>query len=155
MPERDPPGREVPVNSGIGFSGTINPLARSARAKVLLVDEDPGELSFYQAMLRENGFEVQAAASSAEGLRCLEQQRYDFIVLNQGSHTFEGRTVLARAMELDRRTPVLVLTDIVNMDCYLEAMQLGAVDYLEKPVECIQLVRVMETHLSLRASPPT
>lgn len=140
------------MNSESWISGTDNPIARLARVSVLVVDEDPGELSFYQAMLRKNGFEVQTAASPAEGLRCLEQEHFDFIVLNQGSHTFEGRSVLARAIELDRRTPVLVLTKTVNMDCYLEAMQLGAVDYLEKPVQWTQLMRVMETHIQFRTS---
>lgn len=140
------------MNTGIGISGTTKPLARTARVKVLLVDEDPGELSFYQAMLRKNGFEVQTAASPGEGLRCLEQKHYDFIVLNQGSHAFEGRVLLARAIELDRRTPVLVLTDVVDMGCYLEAMQLGAVDYLEKPIHGTQLVRLIETNVQFRAS---
>ena len=140
------------MNSEIWISGTDNPIARPARVSVLLVDEDPGELSFYQAMLRKNGFEVQIAASPEEGLRCLEKKHYDIIVLNQGSHAFEGRSVLARAIELDRRTPVLVLTKLVDMDCYLEAIQLGAVDYLEKPVQWTQLMRVMETHFQFRAS---
>jgi FixJ family two-component response regulator len=42
--------------------------------------------------------------------------------------------VVASAIEQDRETPVLVLTRSIDMPCYLESMQLGARDYVEKPL---------------------
>lgn len=70
------------------------------------------------------------------------------MVVSQGSQAFEGRTVLERAMQLDRRRPVLVLTRCMSMQCYLEAMQLGAVDYIEKPVPPAELLRFVRTHVA-------
>jgi FixJ family two-component response regulator len=52
-----------------------------------------------------------------------------------------------RAIEKDRRIPVLVLARSVDMGCYLEAMQLGAFDYLEKPVSASEVVRLVATHI--------
>lgn len=122
------------------------------RAKVLLVDDQLRDLHYYAAILQEQGYAVQSCVSYNEGVRCLETQSFDFIVVSQGSHAFEGRLLVRRALEIDRRTPILVLTRSVDMDCYLEAMQLGAVDYLEKPLAPAEMARVVETHLRPRSA---
>jgi FixJ family two-component response regulator len=57
--------------------------------------------------------------------------------------------VVERALSLDQRRPVVVLSRCLDMNCYLEAMQLGAVDYLEKPVSPAEMLRVVRTHLRL------
>lgn len=120
------------------------------RGKVLLVDEDLTDLHYYAGMLEERGYEIQTAATYAEGARLLEHEFLDFIVLGQGSSAFEGRPLLERALEIDRRIPVLVIAGSLDMGCYLDAMQLGAVDYLEKPVTASEIARVLETHLRPR-----
>ena len=54
---------------------------------------------------------------------------------------------MKRVIEIDRRLPVLVLTECLDMDSYLEAMQLGAVDYVEKPLRPDEVARLVETHV--------
>lgn len=122
------------------------------RRRVLLVDEDCGDLQLYCTVLRQEGYEVQACRSYAEGAQCLESGTFDFVVVCQGSRAFEGRSLLEQVMTIDRHTPVLVLTRSVDMHCYLEAMQLGAVDYLEKPLPPEVILRIVETHLRPRAA---
>ncbi len=117
------------------------------RRKVLLVDEDFKDLQNYAAILERQGYEVRTCATYAEGVGCLGGESFDFIIVSQGSRAFEGRTLLERILTIDRRTPVLVLTRCVDMGCYLEAMQMGAVDYLEKPLRPSDLTRVVMTHL--------
>ncbi|HET7840638.1 MAG TPA: hypothetical protein VFM21_03490, partial [Terriglobia bacterium] len=56
---------------------------------------------------------------------------------------FEGRAVLARALEADGNIPVLVLARHADMDCYAEALQMGAVDPIDRaltPSEVAELV---------------
>jgi hypothetical protein len=53
-----------------------------------------------------------------EGLRHLEFEVFNFIIVNQGSFEFEGRYVLVRVIDIDRHTAVLVLTRSVDMGCY-------------------------------------
>jgi DNA-binding NtrC family response regulator len=50
----------------------------------------------------------------------------------------------------NRRTPVVVLTRCLEMNCYLEAMQLGAADYLEKPVAPAEFERLVTTYFEPR-----
>jgi DNA-binding NtrC family response regulator len=115
--------------------------------KVLLVDEDARDLQYYASILQGQGHEVSIVPSYAEGWVALEKDHFDFVILSQGSREFEGRVVLQHAIEIERHLPVLVLTDCLDMGCYLEAMQLGAADYLEKPVLASELVRLIETHI--------
>ena len=117
------------------------------RRKILVVDENSKDRTYLMAILSEHGYDVRACASAAEGARCLEEDRYDFVVVSQGSHAFEGRAVLERIVDIDRGIPVVVLTHCVEMACYIEAMQLGAVDYLEKPISAPEILRVVQTHL--------
>jgi DNA-binding NtrC family response regulator len=116
--------------------------------KVLLVDEEAGDLRILRLILEGQGFEVSTCASFEAGILCLEAEPFDFVVVSQGSQAFEGRTVLDRAMQLDRRRPVLVLTRCIDMHCYLEAMQMGAIDYLEKPVPPADLLRFVQAHIA-------
>ena len=60
--------------------------------------------------------------------------------------------MLARANQIDRGLPVLVVAWCLDMPCYLEAMQLGAVDYLAEPVTVQELRRAVDTHLRPRPS---
>jgi DNA-binding NtrC family response regulator len=114
---------------------------RPVEGKILLVDEDAGDLKFYRSVLEGQGFEVSSCTSYEAGVQCLEQETFDFVLVSQGSPAFEGRTVLERALQVDRRRAVLVVARCVHMPCYLEAMQIGAVDYLEKPVPPLALLR--------------
>jgi FixJ family two-component response regulator len=60
-------------------------------------------------------------------------EEFDFAIVGQGSQSFEGRCVLEQAAEMHRNIPIVVVARFLDVHCYLEAMDLGAVDYLERP----------------------
>jgi DNA-binding NtrC family response regulator len=97
------------------------------------VNKDPQDLTYYRKILQKLGCEVRASSSFAEGVQCLEREPFDLIILDQGSNRFEGQEVLAQAMEVDVELRVLVLAPSYDKGCHLEAMQAGALDYLEGP----------------------
>jgi len=115
--------------------------------KVLLVEEDVNDLGVYASSLEHYGYDVRTCARYSDGVRALERERFDFIVVGQGGPTFEGRLVLEYARRLDRPAPILVVTRCPDMKRYLEAMELGALDYVEKPYTPLQFARVVETYL--------
>ena len=121
------------------------------KGNALVVDEDPADLVYYRTVLQRAGCAVVTCNSYDEALDCLDAERFDLVVLSQGSSAFEGRRVLEKAMALDRGGQVLVVAHVLNMSCYLEAMQLGARDYLEEPVPEQDMIRAAETCLSSRA----
>ena len=115
--------------------------------KVLLVDEEAGDMKFFRLVLEGQGFEVSTCTNYEAAIRCLETASFDFVLVSQGSQAFEGRRVLDRAMQLDRHRPVMVVTRCMDMQCYLEAMQMGAIDYMEKPVRPADLLRFVQAHV--------
>ncbi len=117
------------------------------KGKFLLVDHDANDLEYYCQILRNEGYEVTTCTCYVEAARLLEREVFDFIVTSQGTRALEGLCVLSLALEIDRNTPVLVLARSTDMDFCLEAMQLGAVDWLEKPVPPAQLLWVVRNHL--------
>ncbi len=134
--------------ANIGFGdGKHQQIGKASKAKLLVVDEDVSDMCEYCGTLRQRGYQVHCVRSYAEGAACLDHEPVDLVIVSQGSPAFEGRHVLERAIEKDRHKPVLVLTRAVDMNCYLEAMQLGACDYLEKPVSAASLGEFVRTHL--------
>ena len=116
---------------------------------VLVVDEDNDDLEYYSGLLAAGGYNVLKSNCYERATLLVEQ--CDFVLVSQGGPAFEGRCVLKQARERPVGPPVLILARSKDMRCYLEAMQLGAVDYLEKPVTPASLHQVLKTYFHPRA----
>ena len=120
--------------------------------RTLLVDEDPSDIRYYYGILRALGHDVQICGSYESALAVLDQENFDMVVVGQGSPAFEGREVLARALEINPATPVLVVARTLDIDCFLEALEMGAADYLERCAAPRDFMRAVDTHLQMRAA---
>lgn len=107
---------------------------------VLLVDENPSDLYAYSRILMQEGYAIRACESYSEGTRSLEIEGFDLVIISQGCPDSEWRSMLEQAISVDSRRPVVVITECVDMKCYLDAMWLGAADYLEKPRSSRELI---------------
>jgi DNA-binding NtrC family response regulator len=136
-------GRNVDARKADPFLGLI-------RRRLLVVDEDMEDLLYYSSVLQHQGYEVRSIPSYKEGAAWVEREDFDLILVSQGSRNFEGRSVLARAIEKDRHTPVVVLSRAIDMPCYIEAMQSGALDYMEKPLLPSEIGLMVKSHLRIR-----
>ena len=92
------------------------------------------------------GYSVRAFVHYLEAQGCLENEQFDFVIVSQGSPAFESHHLVEFALARDRHTPVVVLTRCLHMNSYLQAMHLGASDYLEKPLSTQEFERVVTTH---------
>jgi DNA-binding NtrC family response regulator len=113
---------------------------------VLLILEDLLELENYGAILRESGYKTLMCTSPSEGIDSLENESVFLAVVSQGTCAFEGRPVLERSLQLHPKVPVLVVARALDRRCYFEAMDLGAIDYLERP-EPRDLAWVVDTQM--------
>lgn len=113
------------------------------KPRILLVDEDANDLRHYAALLRREGYSVCPAGSFTAGVESFGREHFDMVIVSQGTAAFEGRNVLASVVERDRKIPMLVLSRSCDMGCYLEAMQMGAFDYREKPVAGAELAEIL------------
>lgn len=131
-----------------GYAGSFVEKSRNSSAgKVLIVEEDAILLADYALILEHEGYEVKACASYSDGAQSLESTVFSCVLLSQGSQAFEGQGVLKRAIEIDRKTPVVVITRSITMHCYLDAMQWGAVDYVARPQASAEIREIVKAHL--------
>ena len=122
------------------------------KPRVLVVDDDLNDLLYYSAILQHEGYEVRSLASYKEGASCVDRETFDLVIVSQGTAAFEGRSVLARAFQRNLNIPVFVLSRSSDIDCYLEAMQMGAFDYREKPLAASELAEMVARHLQTQAA---
>jgi len=109
--------------------------------KVLLIEDSP-ELSRWLAqLLREQGFVVDPVAEGEAADALLRGHAYDVVLLDLNlPGALSGKGVLRRLRERGDAVPVLVLTASASLDQKVQCLEIGADDYLVKPVEIRELV---------------
>lgn len=115
-------------------------------ATILMVFDELQDLQIYANLLRSLGYKVVPCASSAAAADWIESESADFAIISQGTPAFESREMLKRMLNLHPRLPVLVVARAFDVHCYFEAMEMGAVDYLERP-EPRDLLWIVETQI--------
>jgi two-component system KDP operon response regulator KdpE len=121
-------------------------------ASVLLVEDDEATRSLVAANLRGHGFEVRAAPDGEEALRLWEAQRPDAVLLDLGLPGMDGLSVI-RHIRRDAQTPIIVLSARDQERDKVEALDLGADDYLAKPIGMAELGARLRAALRRSTSP--
>lgn len=115
-----------------------------AGSRVLLVDDEVVFTKNMSKLLSFRGYPVTAVNSGDAAIRELEQNHFDVIVLDLKMPGMDGITTLKEILKLGLFTETLILTGHGSIDSALEAMKLGAYDYLTKPCEIDELVAKIE-----------
>ncbi|MFC1597565.1 response regulator [Planctomycetota bacterium] len=110
------------------------------REKVLLVDD---ELEFTQVLserMESRGVDVDVAASGHEAVEKVKGTSYDAIVLDLAMPEMDGIDTLKHLLEANPDLQVILLTGHATLEKGIEAIRLGAMDFLEKPAEIQKLM---------------
>ena len=107
---------------------------------VLLVEDERSVREAFALRLTDHGYLVQTAPSGAEALRLVQSAPPDVMVLDLVMPEMEGLTVLARVREIEPDLPVIVLTARGTVKDAVEAMRLGAYDFITKSIEIEDLL---------------
>jgi len=112
----------------------------SEKDRVLVVDDEPSIRKYLQTLLEVDGYHVTAVASGPEALESVQQGgRPDFIILDVLMQEMNGLDTLRRLMQVDRTLNVIMLSCSNDVTTVVEAIRLGAQDYLTKPFEKAEL----------------
>lgn len=101
--------------------------------RLLVIDDESNMRHMISAMLKNSGYTVDTAAEGGEGLKMLEQSAYDFILCDIKMPKMDGMTFLKTAGELINRSTVIMMSAYGSIETAIEAMKLGAYDYISKP----------------------
>jgi DNA-binding NtrC family response regulator len=113
-------------------------------AKILLVDDEVVFTNNMAKLLKNRGYHVTAVNSGEAALQELEEKNMDVVVLDLKMPGMDGLATLKEIKQLGLFTQTLILTGHGSIDTALEAVKLGAYDYLTKPCEIDELVAKIE-----------
>jgi two-component system nitrogen regulation response regulator GlnG len=112
--------------------------------KLLVVDDEPSILHFFRRAVPGPGVTLLTAATAADGLATVERERPDVVVMDINLAGESGLDTFRRIHALDPKVPVVFITGHGTADTAIEAMRLGAYEYLLKPLELDHLTDLVE-----------
>jgi len=110
-------------------------------AKVLVVDDEPEAVELLVEFLSSKGYEVLTATSGEEALRRVREDRPHLVLLDIRMPKMSGLEVLQRIREIDAEMGIIMVTAVNEEDVGRQALELGAFDYIVKPLDLKYLER--------------
>lgn len=122
------------------------------KARLLVIDDEAMVRDSMEAYLEDSGYQVHAVESAQSGFLILEQYPVDLILCDLRMPNFDGLEVLKQVKERAENIPVIVVSGAGVMDDVVQALRLGASDYLVKPIiDMAVLEHSVQRNLSLIA----
>jgi signal transduction histidine kinase len=110
-----------------------------ASRRILIVDDEPNVLRTLEAILREEDYSVDACGDGEQALQAIRERHYDLVLTDLKMPNVDGLAVLAEVRKRSPNTVTVMLTGYGSVDSAIEAVQLGAYEYLVKPAEVPEL----------------
>ncbi len=123
-----------------------------ARTRVLVVDDEQDVRDFCVDALEDAGIAAEAARAGPEVLAAVKQREIDLVLSDLRMPGMDGMELLRALRESASRTDLVIMTGYGSIAGAVEAMRLGAVDYLTKPLELDELISRISSLLDRRDS---
>ncbi|MEN6437219.1 MAG: sigma-54 dependent transcriptional regulator [Syntrophobacter sp.] len=117
--------------------------------KILIVDDDQGLVHFLSRFFSRHDYVVRSCSNGQRALEMVSEEPFDLILLDYKMPAMNGLDTLREIRRVQVKTPVIVMTAYGTMETAIEAMKLGAYDYLLKPFDRRDLERVAKDALEV------
>src|ERR1044071_7512355 len=118
-----------------------------ARNKVLVVDDERNQREIYTLILEDDGYQVTTAQSGEHALKLAREQNFDLVLTDYKMTGMDALVLLGELLRDDPSRLVVMMTAHGSVESVKEALRSGAYDYLEKPIDREQLLKVVESAL--------
>ncbi len=118
--------------------------------KILVVDDEESIREFFQIMLRREGYDVEVAPNGAAGLEFIKGRHFDLVISDIQMPEVSGMELLAKIKEYDSDMAVIMITAFGSTETAVEAMKLGAYDYVQKPFKIDEVRIIIQQALEKR-----
>jgi DNA-binding NtrC family response regulator len=135
----------------------------SALPPVLVVDDEKNMRLSLQTVLTDEGYQVRAVGNAEEALRLLDHEKFFLVISDAQLGGMTGYQLLGQVRKSKPDLPVLMITAYATPKLAVEAIKAGAIDYLSKPFEPVELLhaiarcaeryRLLQENAALRARP--
>jgi len=122
--------------------------------KALVIDDEQIVLDSVSKILKDENYEVDVSLSGREGLNQAIQKEYDIVLTDIRMPDIGGMRVLRDVKRAKPSLPVVIITGYASVKSAVQAMKLGAADYIEKPFTPDQLLKAVNAALDMAATKP-
>jgi DNA-binding NtrC family response regulator len=129
---------------GTGAGGAAG---EEVAGRILIIDDDPHFLRVLQRILSGEKFVVTTTSNPCEAVGLLRSSNFELIICDLRMPDCDGLNLLQAIRGAGNEIPVIILTAYGEVDTYLEAMNAGATEYLNKPIKSDELVHVVRNCL--------
>ena len=119
-----------------------------SKERILIVDDEESIREFLEIMLRREKYEVATASNAKKALKTLEKENFDMVITDIQMPEMNGIELLGKIKDTDSDTVVIMVTAYGSTESAVEAMKLGAYDYITKPFKIDELKIIIKNALS-------
>jgi len=105
------------------------------KVNILIADDDPAILEVFPDVIKEQKYKILTANSGKKTIAEVTEEKPQVILLDIKMPDIDGIEVLRRIKKIDKDIPIIMTTAYGSMDSVIQAMRLGAYDYLNKPFD--------------------
>ena len=116
----------------------------SEKRRVLIVDDDRDIVTIVSTILGGRGWDIKAAYNGREALEAVTLSKPDIILLDIMMPEMNGIEVLKRIKKIDTDARIIMITAFGDVESYLDSMELGAYEYINKPFETDELLEMID-----------
>jgi DNA-binding NtrC family response regulator len=120
------------------------------KGRILIVDDDETICTLLSFLIKKEGFEPLVAQSGEQALKTVRSETTDLLLVDIRMPGMDGMEVLRQVKELDPELPVVLITAHVDIQGAVKAIKAGAHDYLAKPFDNHEVIRVIHRALAER-----
>ncbi|PLY02904.1 MAG: hypothetical protein C0624_07565 [Desulfuromonas sp.] len=112
-----------------------------ARGRILAIENDPSFRSFFEDVLRAEGYDVRTVDNGTTGLQLCRDDEFDLVVIEMNLPGMDGLEITQRIISFNPEQPIMVVTAQQDVDKALAALQKGVAEYLLKPIDPQKFLR--------------
>ena len=117
--------------------------------KVLIVEDDKASRLFLESLLESNGYSFKSAANGIEGLNVFDEYKPDLVLSDIQMPIMDGLELLEAIRDKKSETIIVIITAFGTENYAIQALHLGANNYLKKPVSSQELLRLLKKYKSI------
>ena len=118
--------------------------ASNVQKQILLVDDDESVRSSLSQILSNAGYDVTSASSGEEALNCASKENYDLLLTDLKMPEMDGLELIKKLDDTSFNATTIVMSAYGSQDIALEAMRLGAYDYISKPFNAEEIILTLK-----------
>ena len=118
---------------------------------ILVIDDERSMREFLSIMLEKEGYKVIAMDNGNDALDFIKKNNYDLIITDIKMPKVSGINILRESMALHTNTPVIMITAFASTDVAVEAMKLGAYDYITKPFKVDEIKVIIKNAIEKKS----